>query len=293
MLRALLPALRLVVGDREFSEARKKLVRPLHERGIAFVRDYKVADRQKVELVRVGRRRELLFKICGDFYPLWLPAKYLRGTAPSGLSDEQQMQWYDERAKFRYVPNGRLGGKSVQFICPQCVGNVVGAHNTRMGRFKRTRHPLGVPSLATSDLQQWCCKGSISISIEDLDWWEPLSWGTTGHKAVYGWGRSRIENCNSILRDKDGISPKSCRASGTRSHSMAVLALGVANNVELAAEDPLADPPANDVPQVQLSLLCTLPAFPSSNGSNGTAATNGHQNNSQGVQLALPLRAPP
>ena len=74
---------------------------------------------------------------------------------------------------------------------------------------------------------------------------------------------------------------------------MAVLALGVANNVELAAEDPLADPPANDVPQVQLSLLCTLPAFPSSNGSNGTAATNGHQNNSQGVQLALPLRAPP
>ena len=64
----------------------------------------------------------------------------------------------------------------------------------------------------------------------------------------------------------------------------------VANNVELAAEDPLADPPANDVPQVQLSLLCTLPAF-QTNGT--TAATNGHQNNSGGVQLALPLRAPP
>ena len=289
VLRALLPALRLVVGDREFSEARKKLVRPLHERGIAFVRDYKVADRQKVELVPVGRRREPLLRICGDFYPLWLPDKW-QGAAPSGLSDEDEQAWYDERAKFRYVPNGRLGGKSVQFICPQCAGNVVGAHHTRMGRFKRTRHPLGVPSLATKDLQQWCCKGSISISIEDLDWWEPLSWGTTGHKAVYGWGRSRIENCNNILRDKDGISPKSCRASGTRAHSMAVLALGVANNVELAARDPLADPPANDVPQVQLSLLCTLPAF-QTNGT--TAATNGHQNNSGGVQLTLPLRAPP
>ena len=94
------------------------------------------------------------------------------------------MQWHDERAKFRYVPNGRLGGKSVQFICPQCAGNVVGAHHTRMGRFKRTRHPLGVPSLPTSDLQQWCCKGSISISIEGL--------GLVGASLV---GHHRTQGC--------------------------------------------------------------------------------------------------
>ena len=69
VLKALLPALRLVVGDREFSEARKKLVRPLHERGIAFIRDYKAADTQTPIPVRVGRRGELLYRICGDFYP--------------------------------------------------------------------------------------------------------------------------------------------------------------------------------------------------------------------------------
>ena len=179
----------------------------------------------------------------------------------------------------------------MQFVCPQCSGNVIGAHNTRMGRFERTRHPLGVPSLPTKHLQQWCCNGSINIGIADLDWWQPLSWGTTGHKAVYGWGRSRIENCNSILRNAEGLNAEACRASGIRAHSMAVLALAVANNVELAAKDPLADAPANDMPEVQLSLLCVLPAFPSSNGSNGPAATNGHD--AVGVQLALPLRAPP
>ena len=46
ILKALLPTLRLVVGDREFSEKRPNLVRPPHERGIAFIRDYKVADTQ-------------------------------------------------------------------------------------------------------------------------------------------------------------------------------------------------------------------------------------------------------
>ena len=292
VLKWLLPNLNLVVGDREFSEAREKLVRPLHERGIAFTRDYKVADTQKVEWTRVGRRKEPLLKICGDFYPLWLPKKW-QGAAPSGLSDDAKKAWYDDRSKFRYVPHGRLGGKSVQFVCPQCAGNVVGAHHTRMGRFKRTRHPANVPSLPTKHLQQWCCNGSISISIDDLDWWQPLSWGTTAHHLVYKGGRSRIENCNSILRDKEGLNGKSCRSSGIRAHNMTVLALAMVNNVQLAAEDPLADPPATDLPETQLSLLCTLPAFQSSNGSNGTGATNGHQNNSEGIQLALPLRAPP
>lgn len=291
VLKALLPTLRLVVGDREFSEARKKLVRPLHERGIAFIRDYKLADLKKVDNPPVGRRKEPLLQICGDFYPMWLPAEF-QGAAPSGLSDEARQAWYDRRAKFRYVPNGRLGGSSVQFMCPQCAGNVVGAENTTMGKFKHTPHPIGVPSLPTKELEQWCCNRSISISTEDLDWWQPLAWGTTAHSRVYKWGRSRVENCNSILRNDEGLDPAACRASGTRAHSMAVLALAVANNVELAAEDPLADPPATEFPQVQLSLLCVLPAFPSSNGSsNGSAATNGH--NAGGVQLALPLRAPP
>ena len=288
VLKALLPAVRLVVSDREFSEKRPNLVRPLHERGIAFIRDYKVADTRKAEQVRVGRRKEVLYRISGDFFPLWLPDKW-KGAAPSGLSDKAKQAWYDERSKFRYVCHGRLGGKSVQFVCPQCAGNFVGAHHTRMGRFKRTRHPLGVPSLPTSDLQQWCCNGSINISIDDLDWWQPLSWGTTAHYRVYKGGRSRIENCNSILRDKEGLDCESCRSSGIRAHSIAVLALAVVNNVQLAAADPLADPPATDLPEARLSLFCVLPAFQS----NGTGATNSHPNNSESVQLALPLRAPP
>ena len=42
---------------------------------------------------------------------------------------------------------------------------------------------------------------------------------------------------------------------------MAVLALAVASNVSFADEDPLADPPTDDVPQAQLSLFCVLPAL--------------------------------
>ena len=71
---------------------------------------------------------------------------------------------------------------------------------------------------------------------------------------------------------------------------MAIFAPTVVNNVAFAGEDPLADPPASDMPEAELSLFCVLPAF-QSNGSNSTDAPQADHVN--GPEAALPLRAPP
>ena len=114
--------------------------------------------------------------------------------------------------------------------------------------------------------------------------------GLYGSASSCGMVGYRIENTNGIAKEDCGLSKKSCRAPGVPAHSMAALALAVVSNVKFADEDPLADPPADDVPQAELSLFCVLPAF-QSNGSNGTGAPQvGHTN---GTTAALPPRAHP
>ena len=75
----------------------------------------------------------------------------------------------------------------------------------------------------------WCCNGSISIRVEDLNQWQPVPWGTRAHQQLYAKGRNRIENTNGEVTAvnpvewMDGISAgqrlfaralskKSCRA---------------------------------------------------------------------------------
>ena len=58
----------------------------------------------------------------------------------------------------------------------------------------------------------WCCNGSISIRVEDLNQWQPVPWGTRAHQQLYAKGRNRIENTNGIIKEDGGLSKKSCRA---------------------------------------------------------------------------------
>ena len=89
------------------------------------------------------------------------------------------------------------------------------------------------------------------------------------------------------------------RACAIPGEAQAALALAVVSNVKFADEDPLADPPADDVPKAELSLFCVLPAFQSngshgSNGSNSSHGTDAHQaDHVNGSKAALPPRAPP
>ena len=133
----------------------------------------------------------------------------------------------------------------------------------------------------------WCCNGSISIRVEDLNQWQPVPWGTRAHQQLYAKGRNRIENTNGIIKDGGGVSKKTCRAPGPLARNMAVLALAVVNNVKFADEDPLADPPTDPMPEAQLSLFCIMPAF-------SHITPNGdHTNTHPGPKTDLPPRAPP
>ena len=185
---------------------------------------------------------------------------------------------------FCYEPIGPSRNGTQQYLCPQCAGKVIIAHNTRMGKHKGGLPP-GVPSLRSKDLTQWCCNGSISIRADERNQWQPLSWGTEPHRRFYQKARSRIENANGIVKKDGGMDPRACPAPGIRAHSMALLALAVANNVTLADADQLADPPATDVPVAEASLFCLTPALHPNGTSNGTAPS--------GRQAVLSGRAPP
>ena len=286
-LKVALPAFGTVTADREFT-TRPSLMEAMHTNNIDVIMDYPRPVTEQIKKVSVGHRGETLYQSCGDFFPLCLPEKF-KTLPEASLTEDETRKFYEERAKWRYVPNGppdRNG--TIQFICPQCAGRVRFAANTRMGKYRTGNHPA--LSLGPPFAQQWCCNGSVSIRVEDLNQWQPVPWGTRAHQQLYAAGRNRIENTNGIIKDDGGLSKKSCRASGVPAHSMAVLALAVASNVKFADEDPLADPPADDMPKAELSLFCVLPAF-QSNGSNGTDARQADQVN--GSEAALPLRAPP
>ncbi len=273
------PTFRAVTSDREYTPSRA-FVRDLHSHGIDTIMDLKRLEAQKLHEVTVGQRDEVLYQSCGDFFPLCLPDKYKTLPDPKTNSPEEILDWFDDRAPWRYVPNGPPDTNGTrQFLCSQCAGHLRFAANTRMGKHRRGPHP-GL-SLGPPFEQEWCCSGSISIAVEDLDKWQPVPWATRAHQALYAAGRGRIENTNNIAKQDVGISRKSCRAPGPLARNMAVLALAVASNVSFADEDPLADPPTDRMPQAELSLFCVLPALSNTPGDRTD------------VHTGQPPRAPP
>ncbi|MXY10815.1 MAG: hypothetical protein F4Z00_12785 [Acidimicrobiaceae bacterium] len=274
-LKKALPRLDLIVADREFT-TRSDFVRPLHEADIDIIMDYTVTTKERPTIVRVGRRREPLYLSCGDFFPLWMPERFLVPPDPS-FSSQETADWAEDRAKYRYVRNGKSKGGTIQFRCPQCAGNVIGAANTRTGPFRKgkRRHLKGIPALGPPFPVQWCCNGTINIRADELDQWQPESWATEMHRRIYGAGRSRIENANGIVKHEGGMDPRACEASGVRPHSMALLALAVANNVTRADADVCADPPTDDVPEAEPSLFCVTSALHSNGSGNGTGNGTG------------------
>ncbi len=52
---------------------------------------------------------------------------------------------------------------------------------------------------------------------------------------------AQVENVNSMIKRDGELDAKFCRARGLGAHTVAVLALAVVHNLELAMTDPLAD----------------------------------------------------
>ena len=286
-LKGALPAFGTVIADREFSP-RPILVEWLHTKGIDFIMDYAWPLTKKFNPVTVGQRKESLYQFCGDFFPRCIPEEF-KNPPDHSLSDDETRKFFEELSEWRYVPNGSPDANGTrQFLCPQCAGRVRFAAKTRMGKYRHGNHP-GL-SLGPPFDQEWCCDGSINIRVEDLHRWQPVPWYLPAHRELYGAGRNRTENTNSMAKDNGGLSNESCQASGVPAHSMAALALAVVGNVKFADEDPLADPPPDDVPRAERSLYCELPAF-RSNDSSGIDAQQADPVNRP--KALLPPRAPP
>ena len=285
-IKQLLPQLRLMTADREFTEKRESFVKPLHDQDIAVIMDYKRPFVEKFDIVTLPNG-ELVYETCGDHFPLWMPQEFL-GAPDASLTEEEKHDWYERRAAYRYSSNGLLKNGKVQKICPQCAGRVIYAEKTRMGKYRDDPHPDSALSFGLPFAAGYCCRGSVILSGDDLGKWQPIPWGTRAQAKLYNAGRSRIENTYNLAKEDGAISKKACRAPGTVPRNMAFLAMQVVNSVQLMeGESNTVPQPDDTMPQAALSLFCVEPAF--TNGSDSTDPIS-HE---EIAEVTAPSRAPP
>ena len=205
-IKQLLPQLRLMTADREFTEKRESFVKPLHDQDIAVIMDYKRPFVEKFDIVTLPNG-ELVYETCGDHFPLWMPQEFL-GAPDASLTEEEKHDWYERRAAYRYSSNGLLKNGKVQKICPQCAGRVIYAEKTRMGKYRDDPHPDSALSFGLPFAAGYCCRGSVILSGDDLGKWQPIPWGTRAQAKLYNAGRSRIENTYNLAKEDGAISKK-------------------------------------------------------------------------------------
>ncbi len=243
-----------VLADRGITNCVKTFNRPLHQRKINVTMDYKnmprtqISAATKMTLKSVGKRNtQLLYVAMDGLYPLWTPKQFLK--FPEGSTEDEARDWYEKRAKYRWVSNGTRPDGRKQFRCPQHAGNVPTTAKTR----GRGRPPT--KSVVTLHLDpeeyEWCCEGSVMLGVEELDTFQQIPYGTTAHAKSYG-RRNQIENVFSIARAHGGFTPHSCRARGLGAHLIPALTIAFASNLHFAQKDPLAEDPTghanNDTP---------------------------------------------
>ena len=285
-IKQLLPQLRLMTADREFTEKRESFVKPLHDQDIAVIMDYPKPFTERFDIVTLPNG-ELVYESCGDHFPMWMPREFL-GAPDASLSEEEKRDWYERRARYRYVSNGPLKNGKAQKLCPQCAGRMIYAEKTRMGKYSNAPHPDSALSFGPPYAAGYCCRGSVILSGDDLGKWQPIPWGTRAHAKLYNAGRSRIENTYNLAKEDGAISKKACRAPGTAPRNMAFLAMAVVTSVQfMEGESNTVPQPDDNMPQAALSLFCVTPAF--TNGSDSTDPVD-HKPVSE---VTAPSRAPP
>ena len=202
------PNLKEIIADRGYTIYGKDFVRPLHRMGINVVMDYKDAHQKTIKTVNIGPEGEeqLLLLHCGTFLVEWTPEYFL--IPPKNLKGKELAEWYAERAKYRWTPIGKPDKNgAIRFRCPQCDGRVKTNAKTRI-RSKRSQRKA--PYVATID-HEYCCKGTLTIPVEELDTYQHIPFGTPAWKKRYG-GRGQIENLNSLVKDKGSLEDGWCRA---------------------------------------------------------------------------------
>ena len=221
------PNLKEIIADRGYTIYGKDFVRPLHRMGINVVMDYKDAHQKTIKTVNIGPEGEeqLLLLHCGTFLVAWTPEYFW--IPPKNLTGKELAEWYAERAKYRWTPIGKPDKNgAIRFRCPQCDGRVKTNAKTRI-RSKRSQRKA--PHVATID-QEYCCQGTLTIPVEELDTYQHIPFGTPAWKKRYG-GRGQIENLNSLVKDKGSLEDGWCRAFGKAAFNFGLLALLIAHNL--------------------------------------------------------------
>ncbi|MDE0233980.1 MAG: hypothetical protein OXM62_03130 [bacterium] len=221
------PNLKETVADRGYTIYGKDFVRPLHRMGVNVVMDYKKGHQKTVKTVTIETRGEeqVLLLHCGTFLVEWTPEYFL--IPPPHLTDTERADWYAERTKYTWKPIGKPDKNgNIRFRCPQCDGRVKTNAKTH-SRSKRSQRKA--PHVANID-QEYCCNGTITIPVEQLDTYQHLPFGTPAWKKRYG-GRMQIENLNSLVKNDGGLKDGWCRALGKAAHNFGLLALLLAHNL--------------------------------------------------------------
>ena len=233
---AILFGLEEVLTDMGISQYGEAFVRHMHQLGLDVIRDLKSNEAQpKIITVGTGKHRQHLLTVDGMFFPPWLPKRFWQ--VPEGLTTEQLRDWYEQRARFRWSRTQRFDNGDMQFRCPQCAGRIITNLATHR---KRARPNKSAPYLKVTHPHDACCKGLVTIPVKELDYWQPIPWGTSRWKKSYN-RRLQVENVNSMIKKHAGLDKKMCRVRGLGAHTLAALVAAIAHNLNLAKKDPDAD----------------------------------------------------
>lgn len=233
---AIAPGLEEVLTDMGISQHGEAFVRPMHELGLDVIRDLKANEAQmKMIEVGTGKHRQHLLAVDGMFFSPWLPKRFHQ--VPDGLSKEQLQEWYEQRARFRWSRTQRFDNGDMQFRCPQCAGRITTNLTTHR---KRARPNKSAPFVTVTHHDDNCCKGLVTIPVDELDYWQPTPWGTAAWRESYS-RRLQVENVNSMVKADGGLAPSMCRARGIGAHTLAALMACIAHNLNEAKKDPDAD----------------------------------------------------
>ena len=221
------PNLEEIIADMGYTIYGEAFVRPLHQMGINVVMDYDEDDQKKIKTVTIGPEdnEQILLLHCGAFLVEWTPEYFW--IPPIHLTGKELAKWYAKRNKYLWKPITKPDKNgNIRFRCPQCDGRIKTNAKTR-SRSKRSRRDA--PYGATID-QEYCCKGTLTIPVEELDTYQHIPFGTLAWKKSYG-RRLQIENLNSLVKDKGGLKDGWCRALGEAAHNFGLLALLIAHNL--------------------------------------------------------------
>ena len=221
------PNLEEVIADMGYTIYGKAFVRPLHRLGINVVMEYSEDHQKIIEIVKIvseGEEQVLLLH-CGTFLVEWTPEYFL--IPPLNLTGEALAKWYAERDKYVWKPIGKPDKNgNIRFRCPQCDGRIKTSAKTRIRSKRSQRKAL----YATPIDQEYCCNGTITIPVEELDTYQRIPFGTAAWKKSYG-RRLQIENLNSLVKNDGALEDGWCRAFGKAAHNFGILAVLLAHNL--------------------------------------------------------------